>query len=908
MNEQSHGNSEGVTPQNTPVPLRPGYIPAKSKQTPGRPDQPASASEDKSANRAQAQRVLNKPQVASSKTAESDVKVQTQSRVRKQKNRWYRNSPMATAFFMMSLLVLVGFCFFTAVGSVIYVQIANELPDVGQLRAKRSTFASSKIYDRYGNFIVEITDPNSPTSGKRTYVPISQINEWVIKATTSTEDPNFYRYTVGFDPVAIVRVFYYLATEREFVSGGSTITQQVARNLLLSAKERSERTFTRKLREIVLANEMSRRYKREEILEIYLNEINYGNLAYGIQAASETYFKKNAKDLTMAESALLAGLPQAPSYHDPVASEQRALRRLQTVLGLMEENGYITSSMSASAYKEIEAYDFKTIPVNIPPIAPHFMNYLRQLLDEKYGKALYEEPGLKITSSFDPKIQAIAEQAVKEQIAKLKDKNVNNGSVVAIDPRTGEVLAMVGSADFYNTQIRGQVNVALSLRQPGSTIKPFTYLTQMETRAANPATLYWDVPVSFRNQYGQIYTPKNYDDQFHGPMLMREALARSMNIPAVVSLYTVGITDFLKLTDRVGIHFPPNPQYGLAITLGGAEARLIDMTAAYAAIANQGKYITPTLTTRVERLDGKVLFDVKQVLGKAVMTPEHAFLLSSILSDNTARTPTFGPNSALKLSRPAAVKTGTTNDYRDNLAIGFSPDLTVGVWTGNTDNTPMKNVSGVDGAAPIWNQVMSRSLQGKPALDFVKPNDIIEVEICLDGGRAASPYCPANRRKMEYFKSDQGPFSADERAEYAFRARDQTYFGQLVRYSTPAPNEPTATPILAEQVSQPSQNIVQQSGIFLSNPPDGSVIGRGLLSIMGTVNPPGFERYQVEWGVGDTPADWRWISGPHLSPVVNGQLTQWGGLDGLPSGRYAIRVTVFTTSGTQISVSRFELR
>lgn len=891
--------------------MRPGYIPANKRP---QDNQAAAQPAANNASSAQAARILpdapakppEKPAAPAPIVAPPTPSPKLVSR--KSKRRWFRNSPIATAFFTLSLFAVMGFFAILAVGAIAYVKIAQELPDVGQLKARRSTFASSKIYDRDGNFIVEITDPSNPTGGRRTYVPISEISEWVVKATTSTEDPNFYRYTIGFDPVAIVRVIYYLYTEREFVSGGSTITQQVARNLLLSAEERTERTAWRKLREIVLANEMVRRYKRDEILEIYLNEINYGNLAYGIEAASETYFNKKAKDLTLGESALLAGLPQAPSYWDPVASEQRGLRRMQVVLGLMEEAGYITNDMGQAALKEVEAKNFKSVPVNVTSVAPHFMNYLRQQLDEKYGKALYQEPGLQIYTTLDRKVQQIAEQAVKEQIAKLKDKNVNNGAVVVMDPRNGEVLAMVGSADFYNTQIRGQVNVALSLRQPGSTIKPFTYLTQME-KGATPATLYWDVPVSFRNQWGQYYTPQNYDLTFHGPMLMRDALARSMNIPAVMSLHTVGITDFLKVTDRVGIHFPPNPQYGLAITLGGAESRLIDMTAAYASIANQGKYITPTLTSRVIRGDGKMLFDSKQVKGQPVIAPEYAYQIANMLSDNSARAPSFGPNSVLKLNRPAAVKTGTTNDYRDNLAIGFTPDLTVGVWTGNTDNAAMKNVSGIDGAAPIWNQVVSRTLQGKPALDFVRPDNVIEVEICLDGGRAASPYCPQNRRRKEVFKADQGPFVADQRAEYAARVGDQTYVGQLVRYTPPMPGEPTATPLIIEPTAMPATQPDPASGnVQITNPPNGSVLGRGLLSINGIVNPAGFERYQVEWGIGDNPSDWRWISGPHLSPVVNGQLTQWGGIDGLPAGRYAIRITAFTSAGLMVNISHFDVR
>jgi penicillin-binding protein 1C len=777
-----------------------------------------------------------------------------------------------------SLVAVALFFVGIALAVVAYVRVAQEVPDVAQLKAKRSTFASTKVFDRDGNLIVELTDPTSISAGRRTYVPLSQISQYLIDATVATEDPNFFRYDVGFDPVAIARVFYYVLTEREFVSGGSTITQQVARNLLLSPEERNERSATRKFREIILANEVSRRYQRSEILEIYLNEINYGNLAYGIEAAAETYFNKTAKELTLGEASLLAGLPQAPAYHDPVANKDRGLARQADVLRLMAKWEFIDETQIPPAVREIQNKTFNIKPVNVSRIAPHFMQAVQSQLATEYGKQLYAEPGLRVFTTLSPTVQSIAETAIITQLAKLKDRNVSNAAVVAMDPRTGEVLAVVGSANFYSETIKGQVNVAMALRQPGSTIKPFTYLTAME-KGATPATLYWDVQTTFTNKYGQTYTPKNYDDQFHGPMLMREALARSMNVPAVATLDSVGLPDFLKMTQRVGINFPPNDQYGLAITLGGAEARLLDMTGAFAVLANAGNYISPTLISRVETTDGKVLFDRTQIKARQVIAPEHAYLMTSILSDNNARIKTFGANSVLKLSRPAAVKTGTTNDTRDNLAIGYTPDLVVGVWAGNTDNTPMKNVSGVEGAAPIWAQVVETALKGKPALDFVRPPNVVEVEICTDGGHEPSASCPPDHRRKELFKSDQRPLPPDEALEASVRAGD--------------PNRPPPVPT--------------SNAIVIMQPANGAVVDHNaVLSIRGVVNPPGFDSYQVEWGEGENPNDWRWISGPHRSPVINDQLSQWTP----PSapGRYSIRVTVFTTQGALTGITRFDVR
>ena len=384
-------------------------------------------------------------------------------------------------------------------------------------------------------------------------------------------------------------------------------------------------------------------------------------------------------------------------------------------------------------------------------------------------------------------------------------------------------------------------------------------------------------------------------------MLMREALARSMNIPAVDTLNFVGVPEFLAYAKKFGINFPENPAYGLAITLGGAEARLIDMTGAYAVLANNGNRVPPTAIRKVESADGTFVCDYvqqsaisNQRLANAteivcnvpkheqIVSAEHAYLITNILSDNTARAKSFGPNSVLKLSRPAAVKTGTTNDYRDNLTLGYTPDLAVGVWVGNSDNTEMKGTTGVTGAAPIWAEIVEKTLEGTPAKDFVRPAGIVEKEVCALGGQEPSANCPAKIR--EVFKNDQVPLPADESVEKQVASGD--------------PNAP--------QVAQPTVQ-PQPVEIVISEPANGSVVARGLLSIRGLVNPPGFQQYVVEYGEGDNPGEWKWISGPHLSAVSNDQLTQWG-TEGLPSGRYTIRVTVQTASGPLVGYTRFDVR
>ncbi|MCX6019236.1 MAG: transglycosylase domain-containing protein [Chloroflexi bacterium] len=800
---------------------------------------------------------------------------------RKAPPRSPRTGCAARAFLAFALVVFGGFFALLAVGAGAWIVISSQVPDVSTLRERQSNFASTRIYDAHGALLLELTDPDNPAAGIRQRVRLDEISPFVRQATLATEDPNFYRYQVGFDPIAIVRLLYYAWQEREFVSGGSTITQQVARNLLLDPEERTQRTLSRKIREIVLANEIARRYSRDEILEIYLNEIFYSNQAYGIEAAARTYFGKRAKDLTLAEASLLAGIPQSPVLWDPVAHKDNALRRQADVLRLMAQAGFITQDQIAPAQRDMQAREFHAPQLNVPPVAPHFLYYVRTQLDREYGAQGLFRAGLNVYTSLDLDAQRAAEDAVRTRLAELQDKNVTNASVVVLRPDTGEIVAMVGSAGFDNTAIDGQVNVAITAQQPGSSIKPFTYLAALE-RGATPATLFWDVPKKYRDAWGNEYEPRNYDGKFHGAMLMRDVLARSMNIPAVEALDFVGVPAFLEITSRVGVNFPPNPQYGLAITLGGAECTLLDLTRAYAVLADGGRRREPTAITRVETLDGQLVRDYRQTPAAQVVRPEHAYLITHMLADNAARAPSFGVNNPLKLPFPAAAKTGTTNDYRDNLTVGYSTQYVVGVWVGNTDNSAMRNVSGISGAAPIWRDVMLALHASAPPPDFTRPAGVVEAEVCALGGRLPSPACPQKRR--EVFAADQPPLPVDERVERAAAAGDPAL--------AEAPLPPTAAPQLLDMA--------------ITQPANGASVARGLLSVRGTVNPAGFQSYQVEYGVGDNPGDWLWISGPHLSPVVDDQLTQWS-LDSLAPGRYTLRVTAFTASGQVVAYARFDV-
>ena len=682
--------------------------------------------------------------------------------------------------------LLLAVALLAAWGVYQYARIAATLPDVDNLRAHASQFETTRILDREGQVLYEILDPQA---GRRRYRPLDEISPYMIAATIATEDKNFYA-NPGFDPFAIVRAFWQNYTTGEVVSGASTITQQLARALLFSPEERSARTYERKIREIILAAEITRRYSKDEILELYLNEVYYGNLAYGVEAAAQTYFHTTADKLTLPQAAFLAGLPQAPAVYDIYTNREATLTRARQVLALMyevsQEQGCIEVSVSphpvcvtaddiARAAAELEVYDFPEPTFDMR--YPHWVMYVRQLLEERYGAQALYRSGFTVYTTLDPQLQDAAQAAAREQVQALAaEHHVTNAAVVVLRPTTGEILAMVGSVDFYDEAIDGQVNMAVAPRQPGSTMKPFTYTAAFE-KGWTPATLIWDVPSEFPpsgdpNDPRPPYKPVNYDGRFHGPVTVRYALANSYNVPAVKALAFVGIYDnpdtpyedgLIAFTRRLGITTLTRPDYGLSLTLGGGEVSLLEMTAAYAVYANLGRRIPPVAILRIEDSAGNVVYTYEPPTGEQVIRPEHAFLITDILSDNAARTPAFGPNSPLNLPFPAAAKTGTTNDFRDNWTLGYTPDVAVGVWVGNADNSPMVNTSGLTGAAPIWNQVMRAAVQrltgGNPR-PFPRPASIDEAVICAVSGTRPSKWCPETR--VELFAADQPPLPASE--------------------------------------------------------------------------------------------------------------------------------------------------
>ena len=666
-----------------------------------------------------------------------------------------------------------------------YFTIASTLPSVEDMKSRASQFETTRFYDRNGDLLYEMIDPNA---GRRTYIPLEKVSPYVIAATIAVEDKEFYNHP-GFDPVALVRALVQNYLSGEVVSGASTITQQLARGLFMSDTEATEISVRRKAREIILSAEMTRRYSKNEILELYLNEFNYGNLAYGIEAAAETYFNTTADQLTLSQAAFLAGLPQAPGIYDIFSNREATLFRNKQVLIAMydvskEKNCIyvstvtdricVTSQEAADAYIATENYPF--VQRANPMIYPHWVTYIRYLLETKYDAQTIYRSGFRVYTTLDPQLQREADRIVQEQVAALADKKATDGALVAIQPKTGQILAMVGSADFYNDAIAGQINMTLRPRQPGSSIKPLTYAAAFE-KGWTAATLIWDVPSEFPpsgdpNDTREPYKPVNYDGKFHGPVTVRSALANSFNVPAVKTLQFVGIYDdpttqeqdgLIAFARRMGISTLDRNDYGLSLTLGGGEVTVFDMTSAFSVFANNGLKVEPVAITRIEDHAGNLIFEAGQPKTQQVIRAEHAYIITSILSDSAARAPMFGTNSILNLSFPAAVKTGTTNDYRDNWTVGYTPDLAVGVWVGNADNTPMENTSGVSGAAPIWASVMEFAipyLTGNNPSNFVRPDGIVDKVICSASGTEPSDYCRDQR--SEIFASNQLPLSKDD--------------------------------------------------------------------------------------------------------------------------------------------------
>ncbi|KXK10930.1 MAG: Penicillin-binding protein 1F [Microgenomates bacterium OLB23] len=626
--------------------------------------------------------------------------------------------------FKIALGALVGFFL---LGFVMFIFLSRNLPEPGNIR--RNTGFSTQILDRDGKSLYELYEDKN-----RIPVSINDVPETLKQATIAIEDKSFYSHQ-GFSTWGMVRSVFRILTTGN-LSSGSTLTQQLVKNVLLS----QEQTLTRKVKEVLLAVEIERRFTKDEILEMYLNESPYGGTFWGAQSASKGYFDKDVKDLNLVESAIMAGLPQRPSYYNPLSGKEGAFKgRTKDVLRRMREDKYITKEQEIKALADLEKISFKDAP-GVAIEAPHFVFYVRALVAEKFGEKILDE-GIKIKTTLSLDAQKEAEKILKEEIKKVESLKVSNGSTVVLDSKTAEILAMVGSYD-YNDEKFGRFNTATALRQPGSAVKPITYATALE-QGYTASSLIMDVSTEFPDQGGKIYNPVNYDGKFRGPVQYRFALANSLNIPAVKVLANVGIKNFLQKAYDMGLSdFEPTSanlkRFGLSLTLGGGETTLLDLTSAFSVFARGGERIEPIAILEIRDHKDKVIYEKAEAKPKKVLSPEVSFIISHILSDNNARAEAFGTSSFLRVSgKTVAAKTGTTNDKRDNWTIGYTKGVTVGVWVGNNDNSPMnqKVASGVTGASPIWNKIMRHMLRTYDDGIMTKPEDVeaLQVDAFLGG-------------------------------------------------------------------------------------------------------------------------------------------------------------------------------
>jgi penicillin-binding protein 1C len=645
---------------------------------------------------------------------------------RRRRRRLFSSSCLLYA---LGLVVLAG-AMFTILFVVLLSMLWNSFNDTLIERLdlvvpqQVNTFQTTRIFDREGNELYQVFD-----QGRRTRVRLADIAPHAIDATIAVEDSSFYE-NPGVDLAAIARagLQYFFGNES---GGASTITQQLVRNIAFEYEYRTERSARRKLEEILLALVMTRQYDKDAILEMYLNTIYYGNLAYGIEAAAQTYFGKSARDLTLGEAALIAGLPQSPAILDPFNPDPRiqeaVFARQRVVLDLMVQRGKITRAQAQAAQAEALVYANPNVNLRSPHFTLFAQEELRELLPAiNLPPAFLNTGGLSVYTTLDADIQALVERVARAQIAAIRaEHNANNAAVIVLHPATGEILAMLGSVDYYDDAIDGRVNVVTAPRQPGSSIKPLTYALAME-QGFSPAIVLWDVETHIGQPGADYYSPVNYDRQFHGPVRMREALANSYNIPAVQMLRQVGVSNMLAFAERLGIRSlgQDAARYGLSLTLGGGEVSLLELTQAYGVFANDGRLNRATAILCVIDGDGKVLYQYENgcagrglptdrtinmvAQGQQVLDERIAFVIRDILADNAARSPAMGPRSPLRTDGIiSSAKTGTTDSFRDNWTVGFTRNVAVGVWVGNTDNAEMRRTTGLTGAAPIWNQVMT---------------------------------------------------------------------------------------------------------------------------------------------------------------------------------------------------------
>ncbi len=852
---------------------------------------------------------------------------------RRRRRRVYEQKPKIFLYFISFVIVVLAIIVTSVVGMTligigsayaVYDSFAQQLPDPTAIETEQEDFETTKIYDRTGQTLLyEIFDPYR---GDRSYVKLSEVPEFCRDATIILEDKSFYQ-NPGFDPEGIGRAFVQ-NLQGEQIQGGSSITQQLIKNILIDEDERTQLSYTRKIKEVILATEITRRFEKDQILEWYLNTNFYGNLAYGIDAASRVYFDKPVSALSEAECAMLAAIPQYP-YLNPIDSPEQAKYRQRITLNRMVEEGVLTPARAEEIYAQ--KVQTRQIEERFDIVAPHFAVYVRKELERSPERYNIPDPnliyrgGLKVYTTINLDLNAKAQEFAAEHVKDLQenDHNASNACVVSIRPKTGEILAMVGSIDYWDKENDGNVNVCVADpgRQPGSSFKPFNYLTLYSQGVYNPATMVMDVRQSFPDDPNPPYVPENYDREYHGPVRLRNALANSYNIPAVWVLHKAGIKNVIATAHRLGITTLNQDYYGLALTLGGGEVKPIDMAYAYGVMANLGvmagqpvpdvdrrpghRTLDPVAILRIEDKQGNIMYEYKQPTTEQIVDPALAYLMVNILSDNNARIPAFGANSVLKRDfedRPIAAKTGTTNNFRDNWTVGFTPQLVTAVWVGNNNNEPMKDVTGLSGAAPIWHDVMLYYLQNQPIETWQRPPGLVDVQVDALSGMLPGDH--TERRVTELFLEGAEPKERDN-VHQVFRVNREN--GKLATVYTPPElveervyeiYPPVANDWVRENnIPQPPTEYDDSTGpavnlgpVAIINPRPYEYI-QGQVIITGNAQLDGFQLYRLEYGQGLNPTEWRQLGSDHPNQVQGGPLEFWDTTTEA-EGLYTLQLTV----------------
>jgi membrane peptidoglycan carboxypeptidase len=867
------------------------------------------------------------------------------SGVRGGASRWLQ------VFIAIGALGLIATAAAGATGYGVYRSYADGLKPPDEVISQQPS-GGAQIFDRNGKLLYEYVDDRS---GLRSPVKIEDISPWMIAATISTEDASFWT-NPGVNTRGIIRAgletLHLRSADAASTTGGSSITQQLVKNVYIPAAERSQRSYSRKLKETIYALELSNRYSKNQILEWYLNQISYGGLYNGVEAAAMGYFGVHAKDLSLAQAALLAGIPAGPVAYDPINNPSGALARRNEVLRLMhtrnrvEVDGGDGKKVPASRFQvndngttadatDAMFYISTLAPVTITPQrfpvqAPHFVfNVIQPQLVHDYGLAALHQGGLRVTTSLDLNLEEKAQGILENWISQFEDvSDAHNGALVAIDPRTSEMLTYVGSRDYFRDDIKGQNDNADSLNSPGSTLKPFTYEAAFERLGWGPGTEVLDTPITYSDGVNEPFTPRNPSGDFHGPMSVHDALGNSMNIPAFKTALYVGVPNVVDEYRKFGMTTLDGHSYGPSVTIGGVDIKLADVTYAYSVLANNGvmrgmptrldlpagnRKLDPVTILQITKSNGEVLYPKTpdhrvKVQEERVVDPQYAYQITSILSDPSAFCITYGCG-ALSIGRPWGVKTGTSEPFENSHAIGetwtygYTPELVTGVWAGNSDNSPIHNILSTSISYRAVRDFMEAALADTPASSFERPDGLSTVDTCTPSGLRATDAC--GRKVKNLLPDASAPRKADDwwqkvkvdirngmlATEMTPPAFVQERFGLAIPGSVQGFARDQAlewTKVINASVV-PTDRSNGQSPVEISSPKSGASV-KGIVYVYGKADTPDFAAYRLEYGAGVAPSSWNLVTRSTERPVNNG-LGLWNTAD-LPDGAYTLRLVL----------------